>query len=218
MTTATAAGAPTGAPAGAPATGPQSPDTSTSEHGTGWACTVQIATGTTTTDVVDDDTAATLLDALASRAGAVSVLHPADGEAHPTGGVVVSMTFDVTDTEQPDAAGAAAVTIARDAMAKTALPAGDVLELSVLTWAEQARRNDEPATPELVGVSEVVDMLAVSRQRVDQLRARPDSGFPRPVVVLRAGPIWSAPAIRAFVESWDRSPGRRPRAKTAATS
>ncbi|QCX28092.1 helix-turn-helix domain-containing protein [Nocardioides jishulii] len=54
----------------------------------------------------------------------------------------------------------------------------------------------------LVGVAEVADMLAVSRQRVHQLAAA--EGFPEPVAVLKAGKIWE----RADVEGWARSQGR----------
>lgn len=49
---------------------------------------------------------------------------------------------------------------------------------------------------ELVGTSEIADLLGVSRQRVQQLASRP--GFPEPVAVLSAGTIWR----KADIERW----------------
>ena len=99
------------------------------------------------------------------------------------------------------------------ALAAAGLPlAGDLLELSVMTWAEQERRLDEPDFPELLGVGEIQEMFGVSRQRLATLRKRP--GFPEPIVVLRNGPIWTAPSLARFLESWNRQPGR-PRSSEA---
>jgi predicted DNA-binding transcriptional regulator AlpA len=56
---------------------------------------------------------------------------------------------------------------------------------------------------DLVGVTEVREMLGVSRQRVHQLvRDRPD--FPEPVAELASGKIW----LRRDVEQWARRAGR----------
>lgn len=63
------------------------------------------------------------------------------------------------------------------------------------------------------GVSEVAAMLGVSRQRVSQLRARPD--FPAPLAELAAGPVWKVSSVQRLLEGWDRRPGRLPRAETA---
>ncbi|MEJ5915935.1 hypothetical protein WDV86_16020, partial [Pseudokineococcus sp. 1T1Z-3] len=130
---------------------------------------------------------------------------------------VVSVTFDVTEAESADAAGAAAVSIARDALTAAGVPvAGDVLEVSVLTWAEQERRLAEPNFPELLGVAEVQEMFGVSKQRLATLRKRP--GFPEPIASLRAGPIWTAPSLVRFLESWNRQPGRPRTAATASVA
>ena len=57
---------------------------------------------------------------------------------------------------------------------------------------------------ELVGVTEVREILGVSRQRVHQLvRDRPD--FPKPVAELASGKVW----LRADIERWARRTGRR---------
>jgi prophage regulatory protein len=63
----------------------------------------------------------------------------------------------------------------------------------------------------LVGVAELAEMLAVSKQRTIQIvRAYPD--FPAPVVDLASGRVWR----RADVEKWIRKhPVRRPGRPTA---
>jgi predicted DNA-binding transcriptional regulator AlpA len=55
---------------------------------------------------------------------------------------------------------------------------------------------------ELVGLTEIAEMLGVSRQRVDQLARAPD--FPPPMGQLRAGSIWE----RDDVVAWARRTGR----------
>jgi predicted DNA-binding transcriptional regulator AlpA len=54
----------------------------------------------------------------------------------------------------------------------------------------------------LVGAAEIAAMLGVSRQRVQQLIARPD--FPEPVVVLAMGKVWETKDVRA----WAKARGR----------
>jgi prophage regulatory protein len=56
---------------------------------------------------------------------------------------------------------------------------------------------------DLVGVSEIAEMLDVTRQRVDQL-TREDGSFPVPVATLTAGRIWR----RVDVERWAKKVGR----------
>jgi predicted DNA-binding transcriptional regulator AlpA len=56
---------------------------------------------------------------------------------------------------------------------------------------------------DLVGLTEIAEMLDLSRQRVDQI-ARSDSTFPEPVAVITAGRIWR----RRDVERWVRKARR----------
>lgn len=59
----------------------------------------------------------------------------------------------------------------------------------------------------LGGVTELVELLGVSRQRVSQLRARPD--FPDPVAEIGVGPIWNLDAVAEWGASGARrGPGR----------
>lgn len=54
----------------------------------------------------------------------------------------------------------------------------------------------------LVGVTEIAELLGVSRQRADQLSHSP--GFPEPIAELASGRIW----LQAQVEKWAREAGR----------
>ena len=73
----------------------------------------------------------------------------------------------------------------------------------------------EPSLPALVGTAEVAALLGVSRQRVSELSRA--GHFPTPLATLASGPVWMEAAIARFAESWDRSPGRRPKGEPART-
>jgi hypothetical protein len=60
----------------------------------------------------------------------------------------------------------------------------------------------------LVGSSELTDVLGVSRQRLHELRQRPD--FPKPLSELAATPVWMRSTIDGFVAGWHRRPGPVP--------
>jgi prophage regulatory protein len=58
----------------------------------------------------------------------------------------------------------------------------------------------------LAGVTEIAEMLGVSRQRADQISRQHDD-FPSPEAALSAGRVW----LRSDVELWmKRHPDRRP--------
>jgi hypothetical protein len=61
--------------------------------------------------------------------------------------------------------------------------------------------------PALAGLAETAALLNVSPQRVKQLMTRHD--FPIPVTMLRMGPVFIQREIEDFLDSWDRTPGRR---------
>jgi hypothetical protein len=81
-----------------------------------------------------------------------------------------------------------------------------VVAVQVLTVDELERRASRPTMPQLIGSSEVGDILRVSRQRVHQLRDNP--GFPRPLVEVAMGPLWDERAVEKFAREWQRKPGR----------
>ncbi|HCB06273.1 MAG TPA: DNA-binding protein [Nocardioides sp.] len=55
---------------------------------------------------------------------------------------------------------------------------------------------------DLVGATEIAEMLGISTQRVSQLAVK--ETFPVPVAVLAAGRVW----LRTDVEKWARETGR----------
>jgi hypothetical protein len=98
--------------------------------------------------------------------------------------------------------------------------AGDAVRAAVALVEDDIRRGTLPALlsvtchrgggrepiPELVGLSEISVLLAVTRQRVAQLTKHPE--FPPPVSRLAMGPVYSARSIRNFQQEWQRQVGR----------
>lgn len=81
-----------------------------------------------------------------------------------------------------------------------------IVEASVQTLEELERELEAPAVPALAGISEVAEILSVSRQRASELAG--GAAFPRPVADLAAGPVWLRSTIVSFNQSWERRPGR----------
>jgi DNA-binding CsgD family transcriptional regulator len=65
--------------------------------------------------------------------------------------------------------------------------------------------NQEPET--YLGVSEVAELLGVSKQRVSELR-RTHPEFPEPVADQAAGPVWAKSSLGLFLDEWPRRAGR----------
>ncbi|MGY3341039.1 putative DNA-binding transcriptional regulator AlpA [Streptomyces filamentosus] len=73
--------------------------------------------------------------------------------------------------------------------------------------------NTPPATH--VGVTEIGEMLSVSRQRANRLVAKAD--FPAPIAQTKAGRVWERAAVEKWAEGWDRTNvGGRPPKKPPA--
>jgi hypothetical protein len=65
-------------------------------------------------------------------------------------------------------------------------------------------------THHLVGLTEIGEMLRVSRQRVSQL-TQSYRDFPAPEVELSSGRVWKRSAIEAWIRKHpERKAGRRP--------
>ena len=60
-----------------------------------------------------------------------------------------------------------------------------------------------PEPADLVGAHEIRHMLGVSRQRLQQLAARPD--FPEPAGTLRLGRVWRRAEITAWATAHNRT-------------
>jgi hypothetical protein len=108
------------------------------------------------------------------------------------GTISVQMSVDAPTARQAlDTALKAASKAARNAGASDV-----ILGVELLTEEEQERRLASPVIPELVGLSEVGELLGVSRQRAGQL-AEAD-GFPTAVARLKSGPVFVADQVRTF--------------------
>src|SRR2546430_17365174 len=57
---------------------------------------------------------------------------------------------------------------------------------------------------ELVGLSEVADLLGTSRQAVANWRQKRQGGFPEPIAKLKSGPIWR----RTDIVDWAAANGK----------
>jgi len=164
----------------------------------------------------------------------VLVPHSADSRERPTH--VMDQLLEVLDgyapavvrdqhhlgarmwVDAPDALAAAAhaVAIWNDAKRRVGLGDGGPIQVNVVREEEFRRQVDAANFPALVGVSEIAELLGVSRARVSEM-ARTAASFPRPVAQLASGPVWTETSVRAFAEDWPRRPGR-PRRRAAATS
>jgi hypothetical protein len=103
-------------------------------------------------------------------------------------------------------AAAMALGFFQEAVAKVDLPAWPIVKLVVITEAELDASLSQSNFPVLVGVSELADLIGVSRQRASELAH--SGSFPAPVATLASGPVWIEPAILRYVEEWERRPGR----------
>jgi len=163
-------------------------------------------------EAVDDDLLFELTPALARRgmSGAVTSAGGIAGGVGAAFGVTVS--DDLPQIEALSTVVAQGVEAFIEACSELGIaPAGiarvEVLELRYLQL-ENAREPDR-----YVGVTEIAQMLGVSRQRVMELRQRDD--FPEPVAELAAGPVWRVFNLQRFIEEWPRKPGRPKKLESA---
>lgn len=100
------------------------------------------------------------------------------------------------------------------AAAAAGLPDWPLARLEAVWSALVERELLDSPLPQLLGTHEVAEALGVSRQRLHELRTT--GRFPEPVAELRATPLWLRSAVDAFLEDWDRRPGRRRGGPSAA--
>lgn len=144
------------------------------------------------------------LDLLVDRGGAVS--GSAIGDRY-------GATFSIEEAvaTAPDAV-AFGYEIFTSYAEKSGLPAWPVVRAEALTFEELDRDLETRNLPELVGVSEIAELLDVTRQRASALAKRPD--FPSPIASLASGPVWTRPSLNRFVDEWPRKEGRPPKLRT----
>ncbi|HEV2757283.1 MAG TPA: hypothetical protein VG318_16080 [Actinomycetota bacterium] len=164
-----------------------------------WSVAVGLG-GLRTSGSAADEQVASVAHHLAHLAPAIS-----SGPASLT----IRMSVEADDATGAAAAGVTAVTDALDA---TGAGAATIRELEVVEWSLFEERLDEPNYPELVGITEIAEILSTSRQRASELARTPK--FPAAHSELAAGPVWLKPAVIRFASEWDRKPGRPKRAST----
>lgn len=162
----------------------------------GWAIHIEAAgePGTITDDHLVD-----FLEALTHWSGVTSGAQ--DGSRY-------GATFSIDQAELPNIGtedmsvvlADEAVRVFLTAAERAGLPSLPIVRAEFMTYEEQEADLRRPVIPELVGVSEIADILSVSRQRAHQLTKRQD--FPEPIARLSSGPIWTRPSLTRFVEEW----------------
>lgn len=100
-----------------------------------------------------------------------------------------------------------ALRVVTDAMDKVGIPKRRApVRVQLEPIEELDRRLRESGIPPLIGITEVAEILRVSKQRAWELSKSSD--FPRPYVELAAGPVWNRHAVARFAERWPRRAGR----------
>jgi hypothetical protein len=161
-----------------------------------WQITVSAAAGRTITDNEFD----AITESLASNAAAVGAL-PGD----PTGLSVV-LAVDAGTLR-------AAVDTGLRLVIGSASTAGVQVRATAvegLTWEAAEARVEEPLVPELVGLTEIAELLSVSKQRASQLAAE-HASFPRPAQTIAAGKLWPRSSVEKWASTWERRRTGRPR-------
>lgn len=150
---------------------------------------------------LDEDDAFEITEQLAEQAAVVAVSR--DGQ-----GGTISLTVQASDALQAGA-------MAMQALDGTSLPGPFTISaVEIRDDEERDRQLAEPAIPALVGYAEIGELAGVSRQRSRQLADQ--SSFPDPVVETSQGPLRTRAAVIAWLNQWDRTPGRRPSKQAAA--
>jgi hypothetical protein len=157
-----------------------------------WSAYVELAVHDTGEDTVD-----ALYETLAGH-------HPSIGHA-PNGNLAVQITTEAGTARQALAAAMRTVT---EAAAASGLPQ-TVSGVELVTEEELERRLQKPAVPELVGVAELAQLWGVNRSRAGQYTQMP--GFPAPVAILRAGPVFVLEQVQRWKADRGLKAGRPPK-------
>jgi hypothetical protein len=98
--------------------------------------------------------------------------------------------------------------------AETGIDSWPLVRAEAATYDELEKDFRATALPPLVGVSEVAEMLGVTKQRVSALHQ--ENRLPRPLARLASGPVWAAAGIQKFSETRANRPYRSPEPASAA--
>ncbi len=144
-------------------------------------------------DRVDD-----LLEAMAPYHAAASY------DAH---GITVQFTIEAPSHGAAMEQGSVALD---EALGKAGIENAGIFVAQAQTMEHLAAEQEQSNMPELIGVTELAQLLGVTRQRASEL-ARTGSGFPRPLRFLASGPVWDKATIMRYVDRWERRPRGRPK-------
>jgi hypothetical protein len=133
--------------------------------------------------------------------------HPGYGAAVSWGGLAGGPAVQLTlEAATLPAAVLTASERLKEALGQLGIVDVEIVEAEAMT--EELLERRLAREPELyVGVSEIAEILGVSRQRVSEIRLTL-ADFPRPIAELAAGPVWTRSSLNHFLENWARRPGR----------
>lgn len=166
---------------------------------TTWA--VELEAEGDVSDALDDNALTDLMSILEPYSPSISASRPTRDRGPRYGATLW------VDADDIGSAMANAVPAFHEAVEKASLPPWPVVRLEVMTEAQFDDDLASRAFPVLIGVSELAELLGVTRQRASMLAK--SAAFPRPVADLYAGPVWTEPSVRRFIDDWERKPGRR---------
>jgi hypothetical protein len=133
------------------------------------------------------------------------------GPAVSYGPHTLSATFCVT-SDSAKRAVQRGIDLFSSALKKAGIGKGvGVVGVDIQTLDDLTRSVRQSNFPELLGVAELAAVLKVSRQRASELARLSD--FPKPIVHLKAGPVWKKATVMRHAQYWSRRPGR-PRGTT----
>lgn len=135
-----------------------------------------------------------VMDALARYAPAVSYAPRA-----------MSVRFCVR-ASGPQRATDAGHRLLQSALNKAGISGARIIEVEVQEIAGLDRSVKESNVPDLLGVTELAQVLKVTKQRASELAASP--GFPKPIATLASGPVWKKSTVARHIGHWARRPGR----------
>ena len=89
-----------------------------------------------------------------------------------------------------------------------------VEHIEAMTEERQEKEVEASNLPDLVGLADIAEMLGTTRQRVFQMTA--NKGFPVALLELKAGRLWSRPAIESYLEGREATRRRPIKTRSAA--
>jgi predicted DNA-binding transcriptional regulator AlpA len=154
---------------------------------------VELTAPTKTAIDIDGDWVDDLMDLAADADGIVSVARD---------GSLISTRFTIEADDVVTATTLAVETWSSWAD-KLGIPVAAPTWADVCTYDTLETRNNIPLYPDVIGVTEVAEIMGVSKQRASELTKR--ANFPQPIARLALGPVWP----KRNIEAWNEANPRR---------